>query len=143
MGGDPARVLFDLAPRLTRLENAVLGRMKPPLTFRQYRLLLRVAEGHTSLTALGRVATISLAAVSESVDGLVERGLLTRQPDAKDRRVVLLKLTRAGRGALLRGGKVLTAMGEDLLEGVDGDERAQLDALLRRVEQRINARLPR
>lgn len=139
----PGRILFELAPRLTRLENEVLAQIEPPLTWRQYRILVRVSEGHTSLTALGQVATISLAAVSECVDRLVERGFLSRGRNPDDRRAALLTVTEQGTRALLQAGELLGELSEDLLGRLDPDDRARLDSALRAVEERVRQRLPR
>ncbi|MQA87475.1 MAG: winged helix DNA-binding protein [Streptosporangiales bacterium] len=140
---DPARILFELAPRLTRLENAVLGDMEPPLTWRQYRMLVRVSHGYTSLTALGKTATISLAAVSECVDRLVERGLLRREKDPADRRATLLTVTDRGRRALREAEGLLGELSGDVLGELGPQDRARLAAVLRSVEDRVRSRLPR
>ena len=118
--------LFELAPRITRMENAVLGRGSPPLTFRQFRLLGRIAEGDDTITRLGRFATISLPAISESVEGLVQKGLVRRTADPRDRRTARLDLTDAGVQALAVGGDLLTEAAEQLLMEIAGSRRDRL-----------------
>lgn len=140
---DPARILFELAPRLTRLENAVLGEIEPPLTWRQYRMLVRVSLGYTSLTALGHIATISLAAVSECVDRLVERGLLRRDKDTADRRTTVLTVTDRGWQALRQAELRLAELSGELLGGLGPEDRARLAGVLHAVEDRVRGRLPR
>jgi DNA-binding MarR family transcriptional regulator len=133
--------LFELAPRLTRLENAVLRDVTPPLTFRQYRILQRVAQGRTTLTALGRLATISLPAVSESVEGLVRKGLLRRRVDADDRRAVNLQLTKSGQRALDTAERLLVEAAQRLLDGVPVRRRVALEADVRRITERVTRAL--
>jgi DNA-binding MarR family transcriptional regulator len=135
------RALFELAPRLTRLENAVLRDVTPPLTFRQYRILQRVAQGRTTLTALGRLATISLPAVSESVEGLVRKGLLRRKTDARDRRAVNLELTRGGRRALDTAEHLLHVAAERLLDDLPAKRRGELAADVRAITERVSRAL--
>lgn len=122
--------LFELAPRLTRLENAVLKEVDPPLTFRQYRVLRRIVEGHTTVTAIGRLATITLPAVSESIDGLVRRGLLARQVDESDRRSSVLSLTAQGERSLADADARLDDLAVRILGELELDDR---DGLARGV----------
>lgn len=118
--------LFELAPRITRLENAVLSESDPSLTFRQFRLLTRIAEGENTITRLGRIATISLPAISESVEGLVRKGLVVRTTDTNDRRAVNLALTEAGERARSLGESLLAKAAADLLAELPMQTRQRL-----------------
>lgn len=118
--------LFELATRLTRLENAVLRDVDPGLTFRQYRLLRRIVDGATTLTALGRQVTISLPTLSESIDGLVRKGLVERRVDPADRRVANLVLTPLGDAVLAESQARLDELAETITEDLDVRRRAQL-----------------
>lgn len=133
--------LFELAPRLTRLENGVLREVGPGLTFRQYRILRRVSEGETTITAIGQHATISLPAISESVDGLVRKGLLERHTDPYDRRASNLVLTEAGRGVLDEAQRRLDTLAESILQGMGVQRREQLRRDVSRVRDRVTALL--
>ena len=73
---DPGEMLLLGASRLHRLQIEELGRLDPPLTLRQYRILERVSQGYTSVSDLSRLAHRSVPTVSESVDGLIKRSLL-------------------------------------------------------------------
>lgn len=133
--------LFELAPRLTRLENAVLQDVEPSLTFRQYRILRRVLEGETTITAIGRHATITVPAISESVNGLVRKGLLERHTDVRDRRATNLVLTDAGHHALEDAQQRLDVLAEQILEGMPSRRRNQLRRDVSRVRDRVTALL--
>lgn len=135
--------LFELAPRLTRLENAVLAAATPSLTFRQYRLLTRIAEGRNTITQLGRTATISLPAISESVEGLVRKGLVVRTTDTNDRRAVNLALTDDGERARANGDRLLHTAAQDLLADLSPAERRRLTGNVHRVADRVAAALVR
>jgi DNA-binding MarR family transcriptional regulator len=72
--------------------------------------------------------------VTGIVDGLEEKGLATRQPDGRDRRVKLIALTAEGRrvrGRLMRAVEKPPAWIEGLSEA---DRRTLRDLLLRAVE---------
>lgn len=138
---EAGHALFELAPRLTRLENEVLRSVDPPLTFRQYRLLGRVAAGYTTVTALGRLATITLPAISESVDVLVRRGLLARRANEQDRRESNLHLTETGTRALAQAQGLLAETAERILTGVPGRRRPTLTKDVRRVIDQVTRSL--
>src|SRR5690242_10444140 len=86
--------------RLSRLHQWVLGNLDPRLTFRQYRTLSRVANGYTSLSQLAGRGNLSLPTVSENVDGLVRRGLLSTSQSELDRRAIVLGITEQGLAAV-------------------------------------------
>jgi DNA-binding MarR family transcriptional regulator len=140
-GVDPGHALFELAPRLTRLENTVLRAVDPPLTFRQYRLLERIAGGYTTVTALGRVATITLPAISESVDVLVRKDLLARRANQQDRRESHLSLTASGWSALDQATELLQQTAEQILAGVPARRRSTLAKDISRVTDEVTAAL--
>jgi DNA-binding MarR family transcriptional regulator len=93
------RRLLDVAPRLMRLETHRLASLPTSLTHRQYRILQRVGQGATSSTLISRRANVSLAAISESVEALSRRGLISREQDLADRRANRLALTERGHEA--------------------------------------------
>lgn len=62
----------------------------------QFHILRHVRRGARSVSDLAEAKRISRPAISRGVEGLVEKGLLTRATAAADRRCVLLSLTPAG-----------------------------------------------
>jgi DNA-binding MarR family transcriptional regulator len=121
-----AQLLIVVAARFSRLNNKVLSQLEIPLTYRQHRLLVRVSEGHTSLAALAAFGNLTLPTVSESVDGLVRRGLLTRGEDPDDRRLRQLRLTPLGHSACVAGQLALGRVTEDLLQVLPEEARSRL-----------------
>lgn len=138
---DAGLALLELAPRLTRLENSVLGDVDPPLTFRQYRLLERISQGHATITALGRLATITLPALSESVDVLVRRGLLTRGSGVRDRRESPLEVTDLGSRALRDARAALDDLAASVLAEILPRRRRTLARDVRAVSARVTEAL--
>lgn len=59
------------------MNTILLSSLEVPLTFRQYRTLTRVAGGCTSPSQLAAIGNLSLPMVSENVEILVRRGLMT------------------------------------------------------------------
>src|SRR5512144_2987732 len=52
----------------------------------QYHILRHIRKGLTSVSELAQVKQISRSAISQAVDVLVERGLISRRQNEQDRR---------------------------------------------------------
>lgn len=118
-------LLVSVSARLTRLYGRVLGQLGTPLTFRQHRMLRRVAEGHTSMAELAAFGNLTVPTVSESVEVLVRRGLMKRQENPQNRRSLLLSVTPEGLAAKEAADAALATVGDQLLHAVP-EERRQL-----------------
>jgi DNA-binding MarR family transcriptional regulator len=125
-GEDLGVLLVSASARLNRLYGRVLGQLDTSLTFRQHRLLRRVAQGHTSMAALAAFGNLTLPTVSESVEGLVRRGLLNRQENPQNRRQTVLSLTPEGRAAKEAGDAALEAVNARLLQAVPEEHQQVL-----------------
>jgi DNA-binding MarR family transcriptional regulator len=99
--------------------------------------VIGAASEEPSLNGLAeRLGGLSLPTVSRAVDGLVQRGFVTRSEDAGDRRVKRLRLTARGRRTIDRLIDLRVTEFEAALATLDDDERerlaAALDPILRR-----------
>jgi DNA-binding MarR family transcriptional regulator len=105
------------------LERAAGG-----LTLAQYRVLAFVAAGHERSSIVAEGLALAKPTVTATVDWLVERGMVTREAVAGDRRSVRLAVTRRGAAALRAAEK---SMGERLEQVLDHarDRKAVLRAL--------------
>ncbi|GLY43410.1 hypothetical protein Amsp01_094330 [Amycolatopsis sp. NBRC 101858] len=119
-------VLLALGGRLTRLQTELLAGLDQPLTIRQYRILSRVGSGHTSLTALCKLAHRNPSTMSESVDKLVNQGFLSRRPSATSRRTMQLELTTKGLNARDTARRALDKFTGELTSSLTPDVREQL-----------------
>jgi DNA-binding MarR family transcriptional regulator len=89
--------LLTVVPLLTRLVAAEVRREAgDDTTMPQFRVLAHLAEGPLTLSALARRRRVTLQAMGELVQALVERGWIGRAPDPSDRRQQLLTLTEHG-----------------------------------------------
>jgi DNA-binding MarR family transcriptional regulator len=70
------------------------------ITVEQFHILRHIRMGEKTVRDLALVKQISRPAISQSVDTLVNKGLIARQQDSQDRRNVYLELTVEG-GVLL------------------------------------------
>jgi DNA-binding MarR family transcriptional regulator len=70
------------------------------ITLEQFHVLRHIRHGYQSVGDLAEKKLISRSAVSQAVDVLVEKGLVTRRQESADRRCVLLELTPHARKVL-------------------------------------------
>ncbi|HYO35885.1 MAG TPA: MarR family transcriptional regulator [Geodermatophilus sp.] len=83
-------------------------------------------------TALMRTALVTSGAITQRLDRLEERGVITRTRSEADGRAVVVTLTRAGRDALDAALPDHLETERGLLEGLTAAELDQLAVLLRR-----------
>jgi DNA-binding MarR family transcriptional regulator len=83
-------------------------------------------------TALMRTALVTSGAITQRLDRLEERGLITRERSRDDGRAVVVSLTDAGREALDAALPDHLDTERKLLEGLSDDDRERLAGLLRR-----------
>jgi DNA-binding MarR family transcriptional regulator len=84
-------------------------------------------------TALMRTALVTSGAITQRLDRLEERGLITRGRSDSDGRAVVVTLTDSGRGALDDALPDHLATEQALLAGLSDADREQLTGLLRRM----------
>ena len=70
------------------------------ITVEQFHVLRYVRRGPNSMSELATAKNISRPAISQAVDVLVKKGLLTRVQNTKDRRYVTLALSNEGNALL-------------------------------------------
>ena len=66
------------------------------ITVEQFHILRHIRKGHGSVSELAEAKGISRPAISQAVELLVGKGLVTRRQNAEDRRFVQLELTDEG-----------------------------------------------
>jgi DNA-binding MarR family transcriptional regulator len=66
------------------------------LSVPQFRILAHIFRGVQQASELAKSHGVSQAAMSKMVDGLVDKKLVRRETDEKDRRQIVLELTQAG-----------------------------------------------
>lgn len=101
------------------------------ITIEQFHILRHVRKGIQSVSDLAEVKQISRPAISQAVELLVEKGLITRQQSTTDRRFVRLELTEDGH-------KLLNAIFEEnrewMIEKLSVLQPGEIDCLLRGMD---------
>ncbi|MCB5905962.1 MarR family winged helix-turn-helix transcriptional regulator [Streptomyces pinistramenti] len=99
-----------------------------------HAVLSAVAEsGPVSQADLGRTLGIDPKDMVAVVNDLQKDGLVTRSPDARDRRKNAVEISAEGRRRLRRTQKLGDEANAELTAALTSDERAQLVALLTRI----------
>ena len=120
-GGDYVRAVGELELSLTQL--------------RALHVLSHDVE-QTSLKELADRLGLSLPAVSRSIDGLVQRGLVTRAEDADDRRMKQVRATPAAPELIERLTELRLAGIESFVATLSARERSKLASALALIAER-------
>jgi DNA-binding MarR family transcriptional regulator len=70
------------------------------ISVEQFHILRHIRRGISSVSELAEAKNISRPAISQAVDALVHKGLITRTTDEHDRRHIQLTLTASGNALL-------------------------------------------
>ena len=92
------------------------------ITVEQFHVLRYVRRGTDSVSELATAKNISRPAISQAVEILVKKGLLTRVPSKEDRRYVELVLTEAGNNLLDTVFKETRGWMKDRMQDLSPDE---------------------
>jgi DNA-binding MarR family transcriptional regulator len=94
--------------------------------------------GQTSQAELAEALALDPSNLATIAADLADRGLVQRNRDDADRRRYVLRLSRAGEQLLRRTEGAMAAAEDDLLTPLDGAQREQLYALLRRLADGVD-----
>jgi DNA-binding MarR family transcriptional regulator len=87
-------------------------------------------SGPLPLSELGTRVMLEKSWVSRAVDSMVQRGLVTKEPNRADARSLLVTLTKEGRRTADELERTLTSHAEQLLGSLTSRERASVEASL-------------
>jgi DNA-binding MarR family transcriptional regulator len=121
-----AAELLELLPLLGRTFShhaRAMGSEKT--TLQQGRVLALLIDHPLTVSGLAKKRGVSLQAASSLVQGLVERGWVTRTPDLSDRRQLLLEVTPDG---LVHARLVREQMVDHLAEFLEGLSPEEINA---------------
>jgi len=102
----------------------------------QLHLLFSIAhqKDGISVKELAEEASVTPGAITQFVDTLVERGLVMREGDLNDRRVVRLKLTELAKSQFEKFRKDHLATFSRIFEVLSDDEIKQLIAIMSKID---------
>jgi DNA-binding MarR family transcriptional regulator len=124
--------LLTIASRMTLVREHLAHGMG--ISAPQFSLLLAVgqfqAERGVGVTAVARVLHVSSAFVATETGKLAQAGLLTKRANPKDRRGVLLSLTRAGRALIERRSDEIRSVNDAFFGALTRNTFAALSATM-------------
>lgn len=84
-------------------------------------------------TGLAKETGLSSGAMTNRIDKLEERGLVSRNPDESDRRAVIVALTPDGKRAIDEAIQLRLDAADESLQGLNSKEIGNLASLLRKI----------
>jgi DNA-binding MarR family transcriptional regulator len=120
-----ARELLEVVPIVIRgIRSEMRSRRSPDLTVPQFRTLAFVdRNAGSSLLEVANHLGLTSPSTSRLVDGLVARGMMTREDHPADRRRVRLIVTHSGQKILETSRRSTLAYLADKLSSVSADDR--------------------
>jgi DNA-binding MarR family transcriptional regulator len=133
---DLLQKLFEMIRGVMREVGHSLAGIEPALSPPQVRLLFTIAgrqQGFT-VTELAEKTGVTPGAVTQFVDALVEKGLVSRESDPADRRIVRLKLSEAAKAHHDKLKKNYLASVTRVFGALSDEELRQLIRILEKVD---------
>jgi DNA-binding MarR family transcriptional regulator len=135
-----SELLAPLWAYLNRRSSAQLFEMVAELdsSFSQVKMMFLLEDGgEHSVKEIAAHLGLSLPAASRAVDGLIQRGYVTRRESAQDRRSRLIALTEDGRAVVERVLRARLKTLEAFADELTPEEREALSTALLPIVERI------
>ena len=130
--GTAGDLLREVARHYTRAQRVVADCCGTTST--QCHLLVELGRsGALSQMELGQRLCLEKSWVSRAVDGMAQRGLVTRQPHPQDARSALVTLTAEGEARVAELNRTLDRHAAHILRALPDAERTQVEQALRIV----------
>lgn len=133
--------LLNIAGHAVRSEVEAL--LRPlSLTGIQYSILTMIeSNGGMSSAEVSRRFFVTPQTMNQTIQGLVNQGLLSKERDEGNKRVLILTLTQAGRDILAQADVIADEVERDVFSVLDDAELAMMRKILSRVfEGRIKGK---
>jgi DNA-binding MarR family transcriptional regulator len=132
------RIMEQLFSLMRTINRDIMPRqpfLSPPQA-RLAFLISRFKEDGISVKDLAEKNCITPGAVTQFVDVLISKGLVSREADPNDRRIVRLKTTPAAESRLSKLRKDFFASASHAFDVLEDDDLRQLIGLLEKLSQR-------
>jgi DNA-binding MarR family transcriptional regulator len=120
-----AREIIDVVPLVMRvIRSEMRAQRGPDITVPQFRSLRFISRcPDVTLSDVAIYIGLTLPSMSKMIDGLVNRGLITRNPSSIDRRCIVLTVTKRGNEILKTAQDNTQAVITKTLSTLSNDER--------------------
>ena len=117
--------------KLVRTTLTDIGPDITPLHFEIIRLLME--EGIMHVAEIGQRLEIARAQMTQLIEKLVDLGIVERQPDIYDRRIINISLTQQGKSLLEEQKHAIEDAVREILSFLSGKELEELSDSLRKL----------
>jgi DNA-binding MarR family transcriptional regulator len=129
--------LADFFRAARRARGRASRRPSDGLSLAQFNVLEPLLEGPMTVGQVAEAAGVAPPTATRMLDGLVERGHVSRAADRSDRRAVIVSLTAAGRRAATAKAREYDRLRQQVGAVLNADEQRQAAELLRRLSEVI------
>ena len=140
---DHAKRWSEIMPLILRKLIAATGEAAAQLdlSMTQAEVLSYLSERHeTTMGELSDHISVSLSATTGVVDRLVQKGLVSRDRDETDRRVVRVRPTPAGDQLAIEVGKAKKAHAMAVLGALDESDRERVLEIMAKLTQNVKSK---
>ncbi|BCS93718.1 MAG: MarR family transcriptional regulator [Metallosphaera javensis (ex Sakai et al. 2022)] len=107
------------------------------LNYIDFLILMTVKESPKSMVYLAKEVLMTQAGITAAIDRLEEKGLVKRERDREDRRIINVQITDLGVKATEEAMQIYEEMASELMKDLSVEEKERLIALLDLVQDKI------
>ncbi|MCP6727814.1 MULTISPECIES: MarR family winged helix-turn-helix transcriptional regulator [Metallosphaera] len=107
------------------------------LNYIDFLILMTVKESPKSMVYLAKEVLMTQAGITAAIDRLEEKGLVKRERDREDRRIINVQITESGVRATEEAMQVYEEMASELMKDLGIEEKEKLIALLDILQEKI------
>lgn len=133
---DIQRLTYDLV-RYNTICDRVCGERLGVTPAQGYTLLALPETGNVTMNELSVRMRLANSTMTRMVDPLIQKGLLVREPDPEDRRIVRVRLTEQGQEVKIRLKQAMQDLFSQILKDIPEGERETIVQSLETLKQSI------
>lgn len=125
-------LLYQTEQHRRALAADLLGRHG--LSFAKWVAMISLRRfGDLSMTRLAKLAATDRTTLTRSIDSLIADGLVRREASPADRRIVVIRLTEAGRGLLARIRAEIRPLNHQICANLTAEEQSAMARALQKM----------
>jgi MarR family 2-MHQ and catechol resistance regulon transcriptional repressor len=130
--------IHEIIRRYRMRQRDFVKKVDTDLNDREIDMLLRLGlEGERTMSQLAAEIVVSLSSATMIVDKLVRKGIVRREASAKDRRVVVIRLTKGGERKFTHIYQNFMLMVRTMLQSLSSREQDTLLDLYRKMARKL------